>query len=69
MTPEQTLAAFWARIAPARRRVYAVVALKGAALPEGTMLTWGVLRSYAEQCRDRRGDADKWQIQEMEPPA
>lgn len=68
MTPEQTLAAFWARTASASPRVHAVVALAGAHHPVGYVIGWGVLRSYAEMVLGRQSDPDKWHIVEMEPP-
>lgn len=49
------------------RRVFGLVALKGAEQPAGYVLHWGLLRSYVESLQERRGDADKWEILEFEP--
>lgn len=48
-----------------RRKVFGVVALKGAQQPKGHVIGWGVMRSYAEMVQQRQPDPDKWEIREF----
>lgn len=70
-TAEDLMHAYWARCwarGDKPKRVYGLVALKGADEPPGTLLAWGVLRSYVEQQHENRSNAATMEIQEFNAP-
>lgn len=69
-TATELMQQYWAACRSRReqpRKVYGLVALAGAEQPSGYVIAWGVMRKYVETQHEKRGDADKWAIQEFEP--
>lgn len=50
------------------KRVYGLVAMKGATEPPGTLVTWGLLRAYVEQQQENRGNVPHYEIREFKAP-
>lgn len=70
-TATELMQQYWAACRSRRelpRKVYGLVALaEQREHPSGYVIAWGVGRKYVETQHEKRGDADKWAIQEFEP--